>query len=142
MAKSANFDNQLLQLIFNAVPIAGLAMNNTTSPLGSLVVALHTADPTASGNQSTNEIAYTGYTRVSVVRTSSGFVVTGASVSPAANISFPPGTGGSGTASFFSVGAATSGAGEIFYSGPITPPIVCGAGITPTLTTGSTITET
>lgn len=142
MAKSSAFDNQLLLLTFNATAIAGLAMNTTTSALTSLFVALHTADPTAAGTQSSNEIAYTGYARVPVVRSGSGWVVTGASVSPAANISFPPGTGGSGTASFWSVGAAVSGASQIFYSGPITPTIVCGAGVTPVLTTGSTITET
>jgi hypothetical protein len=141
MAKGSTFDNDLLKLIFNATAIANIGDNAASSPLTNLSVALHTADPTASGNQSSNEIAYTSYARVSVARTSGGWTVTGSSVSPAANISFPAGTGGSGTATHFSVGPTGGGATKILYSGAITPNIVCGNGITPVLTTASAITE-
>lgn len=141
MGKSNTFDNQVLALYFNATTIANIAINATSSPLTSLFVSLHTADPTAAGNQSSSEIAYTSYARVAVARTSGGWVVTGGSVSPAANIVFPTGTGGSGTATFMGVGVASSGATELLYSGPISPAIVCGNGVTPTLTTATTGTE-
>ena len=140
MAKSSFLDNAILALIFNGTASATLFQNNTTSPLTNLYVALHTADPSA-GNQSTNEVTYTGYARVAVARTSSGFVVTGASVSPAADIVFATGTGGSGTATYWSVGVASSGATNILYSGTISPTITLGSGITPTLKAASTITE-
>lgn len=141
MSKGNVFENDLLQLIFNAVGIADLADNDATSPLTNLYVSLHTADPGEAGNQQSNEIAYTSYARVAVARTSGGWTVSGASVSPAANIDFPAGTGGSGTATHFAVGTLASGAGKILYSGTITPNIVCGDGVTPRLTTASTVTE-
>lgn len=141
MAKGNTFDNDLLKLIFNATAISLIADNTATTPLTSLYVALHTADPTSAGNQTSSECTYTSYARVAVARTSVGFTVTGASISPAATISFPAGTGGAGTATFFSIGTASSGAGKLLYSGAISPTIVTGNGITPQLTTASTVTE-
>lgn len=139
--KSDTFENDLLKLIFNATPIANIADNAATSPLTQLFVSLHTADPGDTGTEATSEIAYTSYARVGVNRNSGGWTVTGNSVSPAATISFPAGTGGSGTATHWAVGVASSGATKILYAGAISPTIVCGAGITPQLTTASTITE-
>lgn len=141
MSKSNVFENDLLKLIFNGTAIADIADNDATSPLTNLYVSLHTADPGEAGNQSTSEIAYTSYARVAVARNSGGFVVTDNSVSPAAAINFPAGTGGAGTATHFGIGTASSGEGKLLYSGTVTPNIVCGNGITPQLTTASTITE-
>jgi len=141
MSKSDTFENDLLKLIFNATAIANMADNAATSPLTNLYVSLHTADPGESGSQTTSEVAYTSYARVAVARTSGGWTVTANSVSPVANIDFPTGTGGSGTATYWAVGTASSGAGKLLYSGAISPSIVCGNGITPRLTTSSTITE-
>lgn len=134
------FENDLMKLIFNATAIANVADNAATSPLTNLSVALHTADPGETGNQSTSEAAYTSYARVSVARTSGGWTVTANSVSPVANIDFPAGTGGSGTVTFFSVGPTGGGSTKIFFSGTVTPNIVTGNGVTPRLTTASTIT--
>jgi hypothetical protein len=141
MAKGSTFDNDFLKLVFNATAIANMADNAATSPLTNLYVSLHTADPGAGGSQTTSEVAYTSYARVAVARTSGGWTVTTNSVSPAATIGFPAGTGGSGTATNFAVGTASSGTGKILYTGTITPNIVCGNGVTPQLTTASTITE-
>lgn len=142
MGKSTTTSNNWLKLLFNATAIANIADNAASSPNTNLYVALHTADPTAAGTQSSNEIAYTSYARVAVARTTSGWTASSAaSTSPVANINFPTGTGGSGTATYFSVGMLSSGAGIILYSGTVTPNIVCGNGVTPTLTTASTITE-
>jgi hypothetical protein len=141
VAKGATFDNQLLKLIFNAVGIANIADNAGSSPLTNLYVSLHTADPTSSGNQTSSEVSYTGYARVAVARTSAGWTVTGNSVSPAATISFPACSGGSATATNFSAGTASSGTGEILYTGTVTPNISIASGVTPQLTTASTITE-
>lgn len=143
MAKGAIFDNDLLQLIFNGTSIANLADNAATSPLTSLYVSLHTADPTATGEQTSSEIGYAGYGRVALARspTAPAWTVTGNSVSPVGNISFVAGTGGGGVATNFAVGTALSGTGKILYTGSITPPITCGLGITPILTTSSIISE-
>lgn len=141
MSKGDTFENDLLKLIFNATAIANIADNAASAPLTNLSVALHTADPGESGNQTTSEATYTSYARVSVARTSGGWTVTGNSVSPVATIGFPAGSGGSGTVTHFSVGPTGGGATKILYSGTVTPNIVTGSGITPQLTTASTITE-
>lgn len=141
MSKGNTFENDLVKLIFNGTTISGIAENATTGALTSLWVSLHTTDPGEAGDQTTNEIAYTSYTRVAVARTTSGWAVTNNSVSPVANIDFPAGTSGSGTAMYFGVGSDSGGAGKLFYSGTVTPNIVCGDGVTPRLTTASAITE-
>ena len=76
-----------------------------------------------------------------VNRNSGGFTVTGASVSPTAAVNFATATGGSETETYFSVGSLTSGAGEIFYWGPLSSNIVVTNGVTPQLTTATVITE-
>lgn len=145
MGKANTNSNNLLKLIFNATPIANIADNAVTAPNTQLFFALHTADPGAAGSQLTSEIAYTGYARVGVARTTAGFTASAAqSTSPVAAVTFPAGTGGTGTATFFSVGmvGGVSGtAGAILYSGAISPSIVTGNGVTPQLTTATTITE-
>lgn len=141
MSKGNTFENDWLKLIFNATAIANIADNAATSPLTNLYVSLHTADPGEAGDQTTNEVAYTSYARVAVARTSGGWTVTGNSVSPAANIDFPAATGGTATATHFAVGTASSGAGKLLYSGTVTPNISISSGVTPRLTTASTITE-
>lgn len=141
MSKTNTAENNVLKLIFNATAWANIADNAAASPATNLYVSLHTADPGEAGDQTTNEVAYTSYARVAVTRNSGGWTVTNNSVSPAATISFPAGTGGSGTATHFGVGTASSGAGVLFYKGTVTPNIVCGNGVTPQLTTASAITE-
>lgn len=140
MSKGDTFENDLLKLIFNATAIADLAQDDGSSPATTLPVALHTADPGESGNQSTNETAYTGYARVAVARTSGGWVVTGNSVSPAANIDFGECTASPGAAiTHFSVGTGVSN--KLLYSGTVSPNITMAVGVIPRLKTTSTITE-
>lgn len=141
MSKSNAFENSLLKLIFNATAIANLADNAASSPLTNLYVSLHTADPGETGDQSTSEATYTGYARVAVARTTGGWTVTNNSVSPVANIDFANCTGGTNTITYFGVGTASSGAGVLYYSGTVTPSISVSSGVTPRLTTASTITE-
>jgi len=141
MSISDATENNILKLIFNATAWANVAQNNGTSPLTDIAVALHTADPGEAGTQTTSEVTYTNYARVNVVRTTGGWTASSAgSTSPVANIDFPAGTGGSGTVTHFSVGKTGGGATEILWSGTVTPNIVTGNGVTPRLTTASTIT--
>ena len=140
MAKSSTFDNDLLSLIFKGTNIANLADNTATAPLTSLYVAGHSADPGAGGTQSTSEVVYTGYARVSVAR-GTGWTVTGATVNPAVAITFPACTGGTATIAFWSVGVASTGATKILYSGAVSPTIAVSSGVTPSLTIASTVTE-
>lgn len=142
MSKGNTFENDLLALIFNGTGIANLADNAGLSPLTNLYVALHTADPGEAGNQTTSEASYTDYARVAVARSGSGWTVTGNSVSPAANIDFPQWGGGSTTAiTHFSIGTAASGTGKILYKGALASSITMGSGVTPGLSTATTVTE-
>ena len=141
MSKANVYENDWLKLIFNATAIANIADNAAASPLTSLYASLHTADPGEAGDQTTSEATYTSYARVAVARTSGGWTVTNNSVSPAAEIAFPAATGGTETATYFGVGRASSGATQLDYSGAISPAISISSGVTPKLTTASTITE-
>lgn len=141
MPKSNTFCNDWLKLVFNATATANLADNAGTSPLTNLYVSLHTADPGAGGNQSTSETGYTGYSRVAVARTSGGWTVSSNSVSPVADITFGACSAGTATITHWAVGTASSGAGKILYSGTVSPSISISAGVTPKLTTSSTISE-
>jgi hypothetical protein len=139
MSIANTMENDLLKLIFNATAIANIADNAASSPNTNVYVSLHTADPGEAGDQTTSEAAYTSYARVAVAR-NAAWTVTANSVSPAATIAFPAGSGGSGTVTHFGVGKASSGAGVLWFSGTVTPNIVTGNGVTPQLTTASTIT--
>jgi hypothetical protein len=145
MSKSNTFENDLLLLIFNNTDItligdaAGL---QNSAAAGSLYVSLHTGDPGEGGSQTTSETAYTGYARVAVARSGAGWTVTGNSVSPAANIDFGECTASAGGAiTHFGVGAESSGAGKLLYSGTVTPNITMAVGVIPRLKTTSTVTE-
>lgn len=144
MSKGDVFESDLLKLIFNATAIANIADNAASSPLTNLYVSLHTADPGETGTQTTNEATYTSYARVAVARTSGGFTVSGTAPSQAAlaaNCDFPACTGGTNTITHFGVGTVISAAGKLLYSGTVTPNIAVSNGVTPRLTTASTITE-
>jgi hypothetical protein len=133
-------ENAILNLVFSATTWANYAINATASPETNIVVALHTADPTDSGTQASSETSYTSYARVNVARSTGWTTASAGSVSPAANIDFPAGTGGSGTISFFSTGKSGGGASAILWSGAVSPTIAAGNGVTPRLTTATTIT--
>lgn len=144
MSKSNSCENNFLKLLFNNTTWANIG--DATGIVGSTVagsfyVSGHTADPGEAGDQTTSECAYTSYARVAVARSGAGWTVTGNSVSPTAAITFPAGTGGSGTMTHFGVGRAATLAGELLYSGTVTPNIVTGNGITPQLSTATAITE-
>lgn len=144
MSKSDAFEQALLDLIFLNTDIANIgdaAGLQNSAAAGSLYVALHTADPGEAGTQTTNEISYTGYARAAVARTSGGWTRTGSTINPTANIDFPACTAGSVTATHFSIGTLSSGAGMILYKAALSPTIAISAGVTPRLTTATAITE-
>lgn len=140
MGIADNTENNIMKLIFNATAWANYADNAATTPQTNVHTALHTADPGDAGTMSTSETTYTSYARVNVARTTGGWTVTANSVSPVAAISFPAGTGGSGTVTHFSTGKTGGGATDILFSGTVTPNIVTGNGVTPQLTTATAIT--
>lgn len=140
-SKSNAAEAAVLALIFQGTTFTGIANDASTTPNTNLHFALHTADPGETGTQDTSECAYTGYARVSVARTSSGFSINGSVISPVANVSFATATGGSETAAWFSIGATSTGSGAIYYYGSLTPSVSVSTGVAPIITTATTITE-
>jgi hypothetical protein len=141
-ALTNTLENELLEHILNNANIAligdatGLRGSATA---GSLYVSLHTSDPGEAGDQTTNECAYTDYARVAVARSGAGWTVTNGTAVPAANIDFPPASGGTETATHFGIGTASSGAGKLILKGAISPNIAISSGVTPRLTTATAI---
>lgn len=141
-------ETSIMKLVFRAEAWANYADNAASSPETNIVIALHTADPGDTGAQNTSEAAYTSYARVNVARSSSGWSILGSAVSPDApglvspvsNIDFPAGTGGGETVTHFSTGKSGGGASAILWSGTVSPNITTGNGVTPRLTTATTIT--
>lgn len=144
MSKSNTHENDYLLLMFNntTMTLVGDAAGILQSAAaGSLYFSLHTSDPGEAGSQTTNEVAYTSYARVAVARSGAGFTVSTNTVALVANVTFPAGTGGTGTATNWGLGTSSSGAGKLLYKGAISPTIVCGNGVTPQLTAGTVVTE-
>ncbi len=140
MSKGNTFENDLMKLIFQATAIANIADNAASSPLTNLYVSLHTADPGEAGDQTTSEISYTGYARVAVVRTSSGWTVSTNTATNTAIVTFGACTAGSGTATYAAVGTASTSTGKLLYSGAITSPsggLAISNGITPSFAIGA-----
>lgn len=145
MSKSDVFENDLMKLLFNNVDIASIGdaggLRGSVAA-GNFWLSLHTADPAEAGTAITNETAYTGYARQAVARSGAGFVVTGNSVSPAANVDFPECTAAPGGAiTHFGVVNTASGAGKLLYSGTVTPNIAMAIGVIPRIKSTSTVTE-
>lgn len=144
MSKANTWETGLLSLLFEntaftLVGDAGGLLPSATA--GSLYFSLHTGDPGEAGDQTTSEATYTSYARVAVARSAAGWTVTGNAVEVDAAITFPAGTGGSGTATHWGLGTSVSGAGKLLYKGSISPTIVTGNGVTPQLAAGTVVTE-
>src|SRR5574343_1022311 len=120
MSMSNASETALLNLLFNNADWANVGdasgLQNSAAA-GSFYVALHTADPTDAGNQTTSEASYTGYARVAVERSAGGWTVSGNQVSNTATVQFGECTAGSATATHFSVCAGSGAGAAIIYSG-------------------------
>ncbi len=143
MSASNSFENDILLLLFNNTNIANLGDATGvrgSSVAGSLYIALHTADPGEAGSQNTSEIGYTNYARIAVARSAAGFTVAGSApttVSNAAAVTFAACGVTGATATYFSIGRDSSGAGEILVSGALTAQLIINPGITPAFAIGA-----
>jgi hypothetical protein len=143
MSKSNAMEANMIDLYFlntNDANVGDATGLRGSTVAGSLYLNLHTTDPGEAGDQSTNAVSYTGMAYVPVARSGSGFSRSGSALSLVANADFGQATAGSFpiTAQFWSIGKASSGAGQILYKGPLTP---SGAAFLPfTATTADTLT--
>lgn len=131
MPKSTTTCNNLLKLVFNAVAWANMADNAATSPYTNLYLSLHTADPGVGNAQTTNEVAYTNYVRIPILRTSGGWTV---ATNTAVNLALAQfaqcGVTGA-TATHVAVGTNVSGAGNVLYAGALSSSLSIAQNIQP-----------
>lgn len=145
MSKSNAAETALLALLFNntdfaSIGDAGGLQNSATA--GSFYISLHTGDPGEAGTQSTNETAYTNYTRIAVARSGAGWTVSGNSATNFAQITFPQCGVTGATITYVGIGTDSSGAGVLMYSGALNSSLAVALNITPLFAaSGLTVTE-
>lgn len=128
MSASNTTENDLALYVFDSTAPSWAGNAN-------FFVRLHSSDPGEAGTATTNEISYTSYDGVAVSRTT-GFTISGNTASNAALIQFPTCTGGTATATHFSICTTQNGAGQIIVSGALTSSLSISNGIQPQFNTG------
>lgn len=123
MSLSNTAETAILEQIFEGT---ALPWNGNTN----LWLALHTADPGEAGTATTSEATYTSYARVAVSR-STGFTVTGNTITNAALAQFPQSTGGSNVITYASIVTTSSGAGTIIVRAALASSITVTTGVQP-----------
>jgi hypothetical protein len=81
------------------------------------------------------------YARQAAARTAGVWSVAGEVATLVSTVSFPAVATGTATATFFGIGKSASGAGELVFFGPLSPPVVIAAGVTPQIGAGTTVTQ-
>jgi hypothetical protein len=125
-------ETDLLEKIFKATAIPWDANTN-------LYLALHTADPGETGNQTTSEATYTSYARVTVSRSGTGWTVSNPTATNAALIQFPVCSGGTNTITHVSIGTSSSGAGQVLVKGALNSSLSVSTGIQPQFSAGALV---
>jgi len=131
MSKSNLHENAYLKLIFQNIAMANIGDSAGIQPSagsGSLYIALYSTDPT--DTDSGTEATYTGYARVSIVRSAVGWTVTDNVAYNASEALFPVSTGGVDTLTHFGILTASTG-GDLIGSGLLTGAIEVNPGDTP-----------
>jgi hypothetical protein len=128
-AEAAFLDLLFLNVDWANVGDAAGLQNSATA--GSFYISLHTADPGEAGDQSTNEVSYTGYARVAVNRTAGGWTRTVSTIANTALVQFGQCTGGSATATHFGIGTDSAGAGNLLLKGALNASLSISNGIQP-----------
>lgn len=137
MSKGNTTENDLVKFMFQATAMPSYG--------AILYVGFHTADPGEAGSQTTSEAAYDDYARVGIARSGAGWQVVGNQADNLVEITFPECNASFGvsteTITHVSIGTASSGAGQILYSGALTAPIIVSALQTPRFPIGALIAQ-
>lgn len=140
MTLSNAAEQALLDLLFLNVDYANIGdaggLQNSAAA-GVFYISLHTGDPGEGGAQNTSETTYTGYARVSVVRTGSGWSRSGSTISNVAAITFGECSSGTPTITHVAIGTDSSGAGNLIASAALSASLAVSPGITPSFAIGA-----
>lgn len=134
MSLSNSGETGLLNLILintNFANIGDATGLRGSSAAGNLYISLHTSDPGEAGDQTSNETAYTNYVRVAVVRSGSGWSVSGDTGSNVAAIPFAQCGASGATITHVGIGTASSSTGVLLFSGALSSSLIVSNGVTP-----------
>ena len=140
MSATNVFENGLLSLIFENANYANVGDGTGlrgSSTAGVFWISLHEAGVDDTSNQTTSEANYTGYGRVSVARSTSGWSVTSGVADNDAAITFGACSSGSDTIHSFGIGSDETSTGNLFMWGDLTADLAVSAGITPSFAIGA-----
>lgn len=132
MSKGNTTENDVLNAVLRAVDPAWRSGANR-------YISLHTADPGEGGAQNTSECAYGSYARQAVTASSGFTAASGGSSSNTGLIQFPEATSGSETITHVAIGTASSGTGQILYSGALSASRAVSTGIQPQFAIGALV---
>lgn len=142
MSATNVFENGLLSLIFENANYANVGdatglRGSTTA--GVFYVSLHTADPGETGDQTTNETAYTNYLRSggSVARSTAGWTVASGVAENDSAITYATGGASGATLTHFGIGSDSSGTGNLFLKGALSASLAVSSGVTPSFAAGA-----
>ena len=137
MSATNDVENALLELIFKGTTWANMADNAAGTPATTFYISLHTATPGEAGSQTSSEAAYTGYARVAVVRTASGWTVSGSAAVNTAEIVFGECTASPGSPiRYAGLGLSSSGSGRLLLFSPLAEAIEMVEGTIPVFAEG------
>jgi len=145
MSKSNTWESDLLLLVFNntTASLIGDATGIVGSTVaGSIYVSLHTADPGETGDQTTNETAYTNYVRVGKARSGAGWTISATAPTQAANaaaVTFAQCGASGATITYVGAGTDSSSTGKLLYSGALTSSLIVSTNITPSFAIGALV---
>ena len=136
MAKSDLLETGILKLLYQNIDLANIGdaaglQNSATA--GSFYIALYTTAPT--DTDVGTEATYTGYARIGVVRSASGWTVTNNTVSNAALITYPSNTGTTQTVTHVGIRTAIT-SGDLLHHGQLSAPLVITNGFVPKFEVG------
>jgi hypothetical protein len=129
MSKGNTTENDVLKAILQGTDPAWRTNVN-------LYVSLHTADPTETGTQTSNETAYSNYARQPIVK-ATGWTDGGSTFSNAALIQFPQCGAVGATITHVAIGTVVAAAGQILYSGELNDDLVVSNLIQPQFAIGA-----
>ena len=140
MSATNAFEDKILSLYLTNADAANIGdatglRGSTTA--GSLYSSLHTSDPGETGDQTTNETAYTNYARVAIARSTAGWTVTSGVGDNDAAVTFPQCGATGATLTHFGLGSATSGVGNRDMNGALTASLAVSNGVTPSFAIGA-----
>jgi len=135
MSKGNTTENDIVKFLFNNIAMPAYGSN--------LYLSLHTADPGEGGDQTTNEVSYTGdsgdYARIAVSRDAGGWTVVNNQSTNAALIQFAVSNTGPVVATHLAIGTAASGAGQVLASAALTASLTINNLVQPQFSAGGII---